>query len=284
MHNLNSAEKITIEEDLLLETIFRCYGYDFRDYSKDYLSRRFQHCLQVFNQKTLSEFIPKILYDENFFGRLLVCLLVSVTEMFRDPSFFCEFKNKVLPVLKTYPFVKIWHAGCSTGQEVYSMAILLEENGLLNRTTIYATDINVAALKFAREAIYPLEDIKKYEINYQKAGGSHTLSKYFYNKYNYGKFSDNLKNKIIFSNHNLISDEIFTEVHVIICRNVFIYFTKKLQQQTTLMFYQSLIHKGFLCLGNVETLEQEETKEKFEIISREEKIYKKFGMLTKATL
>lgn len=278
MNKVKTSEKNRLEEDFLLEAIYKCYGYDFREYTRDFLSRRLQHCLELYKFKRLSEFIPRILYEEDFFSGFLANLLVSVTEMFRDPSFFLEIKQKVIPVLKTYPFIKIWHAGCATGQEVYSMAILLEEAGLLNRTTIYATDINLPALKLAREGIYPLEEMKKYEKNYLDAGGAHSLTKYYYSKYEYGKINDSLKSKIIFFKHDLVNDDIFSEdIHGVCCRNVYIYFNKDLQLKTSLLFYQSLIHKGFLCLGNVETLDSNAMGMKFEAISKKEKIFKKSG-------
>lgn len=274
---LKTAEIEKIEQDLLFEAIFRHYGYDFRNYDREFLKKRLKNFLVSSKQEKISRLIPEILYDENAFSKLVLQLLISVTEMFRDPLFFLEFRRKVIPSLMTYPFIKIWHAGCATGQEAYSMAILLEECGLLKRSTIYATDINPQALKVAREGIYPVEEMEKHEKNYFKAGGSSSLSNYFHCKYEYAKIIDPLKNKIIFSNHNLVGDDIFNEMHVILCRNVFIYFNKKLQHKTALLFHKSLIHKGFLCLGNIETLEFPETTMKFEVLSKKEKIFRKVG-------
>jgi chemotaxis protein methyltransferase CheR len=186
-----------------------------------------------------------------------------------------EFRQKVVPILKTYPFIKIWHAGCATGQEVYSMAILLAECGLLKRSTLYATDINVDALKCAQEGIYPLTDLKKYEENYRQAGGEFSLSNYYCNKYEYGKMNDTLKHKIAFSNHNMVTDGVFGEMNVIICRNVFIYFDKNLQEKVSLLFCESLVKKGFLCFGNSETIQYLDVANKFEVFLQKEKIFRK---------
>lgn len=271
-----------IEEHLLLDAIFQRYGYDFRNYSKEPLKRQLEHCLLVFQQKNLSELIPKLLHDKYFFHSLLLELLISVTEMFRDPLFFLEFKRKVVGLLKTYPFIKIWHAGCATGQEVYSMAILLEEAGLLEKSTIYATDINMNALKSAQEGIYPLKEMERYGENYLAAGGEFHLAKYYSSKYGYAKMHDSIKKKIVFFPHNIVSDEdsnMFSKVHGVICRNVFIYFDKTFQEKSLCLFYRSLVSGGFLCLGSAESIDYSEIGCKFEAISRQEKIFKKRPIL-----
>lgn len=264
-----------IEAELLLEAIYRCYGYDFRHYAKESLQRRLQICLQESSCQSLSELIPYVLKDREFFNRVLVNMLVSVTSMFRDPAFFLELRQKVVPTLATYPFIKIWHAGCATGQEVYSMAIMLAECGLLSKAMIYATDINVHALKIAQEGIYPLDEIGQYHQNYLQAGGTCCLSKYYCSKYQYAKMHANLKNKMVFSHHNLASDDIFGDMHVIICRNVFIYFDRSLQKKVAQLFHSSMVPRGFLCLGQVETIEYLDVMQKFEVISQREKIFRK---------
>ncbi|NGX58557.1 MAG: Chemotaxis protein methyltransferase [Chlamydiae bacterium] len=264
-----------IEVDILLDAICRRYGYDFQNYAKASLKRRLSLLMETAKVNHLSEIIPRILHDEDYFNSFIMEISVTVTEMFRDPSFFHVFIQHIIPILRTYPFIKIWHAGCATGEEVYSMAILLKEAGILDKTTIYATDINSHSIKCAREGIYKLENIDKYTANYKKAGGKFSFSDYYYTKYQYVKMHDNLKKKIIFATHNLVCDGVFNEMHVIICRNVFIYFDKTLQNKAALLFRDSLVNRGFLCLGTKETIEFLESENDFDCFSKKEKIFRK---------
>lgn len=263
-----------IELDLLLEGIFRRWGYDFRHYARASLKRRFEHRLRASNLDCLSDMLPRLLRDEDFFNDLLVDLSVTVTEMFRDPSFHAALREHVLPTLGTYPFIRIWHAGCATGEEVYSMAILLEEEGLYHRSHIYATDYNKNSLEIARQAVYPLDDIQTYTANYQAAGGAASFSNYYHAKYGSAKINDNLRENITFAYHNLVTDQVFGEMHLIVCRNVLIYFDKDLQDQTLSLFSDSLCRRGFLCLGSKEALDFTAVRDDFDTISAAERIFR----------
>lgn len=251
---MDSEEITDIEIHLLLESLRLRFGYDFRNYSPKSVRRRLQHCLTTCDFNHISEVIPKLLHDMHFVNRLVSTLTVTVTEMFRDPEVFRELRAKVIPVLKTYPFINIWHAGCATGEEVYSMAILLKEEGLYDRAQIYATDLNENALAKAREGIYPIDDIKKHTANYQLAGGREVLADYYHARYDHFRFDPALQKNILFSAHNLASDSVFAEMNLILCRNVFIYFNRVLQEQVLRLFLESLARGGFLCLGSRESI------------------------------
>ncbi|MNI11818.1 Chemotaxis protein methyltransferase [compost metagenome] len=271
------SSKLTeqIEVDLLLDAMYRNYGYDFRNYARSSLMRRLDYIRHKSGVSHLSELIPLILHDESFMNRLVLDLSVTVTEMFRDPEFFSELRSKVIPLLKTYPFVKIWHAGCATGEEVYSMAILLQEEGFYNRVQIYATDINQESLRIAEEGIYSLENIRKFTANYNKFGGQASFSNYYFAKYQMAKMNENLKKNIVFSQHNLATDHAFGDMHLIICRNVMIYFDRDLQNKVLRLFNDSLIHRGFMCLGSKESIEFSEQREEYEDISQKWRIFRK---------
>jgi chemotaxis protein methyltransferase CheR len=264
-----------IEIDLLLDAIFHRCGYDFRNYKRSSLMRRIHSIRERSNLAHLSEMISKVLYDKTFLNQLLLDLSVTVTEMFRDPDFFNELRNKVIPLLKTYSFVKIWHAGCATGEEVYSMAIMLKEEGFYNRVQIYATDMNQESLQTAREGIYSLENIRKFTLNYNMAGGKASFSDYYFAKYNMAKMDEELKENIVFSNHNLVTDHAFGEMHLIICRNVLIYFDKNLQNKVLHLFHHSLVHRGFLCLGSQESLDCMDYCNEYEAISSKWRVFRK---------
>lgn len=263
-----------LETEVLLETIFRRWGYDFRHYARSSLNRRLKHRLQMSKLEHLSDMIPRIIRDEEFFELLLKDLSVTVTEMFRDPSFYVSLRKEVIPILKTHPFIKIWHAGCATGEEVYSMAVLLKEEGLLHRTQIYATDYNNRSLEIAREGAYSLDHIQKFTANYSAAGGSACFSDYYTAKYNAAKLSETLKQNITFANHNLVTDQVFGEMHLIVCRNVLIYFDNTLQDQVLSLFNESLSYRGFLCLGTKETIDFTAVRDKFETVSRKSRIFR----------
>jgi len=266
---------INIEIDLILEAIFNKYGYDFRNYSKAHVKRRLLNRLVTSNLKSISEMQHKVLREPNFFEILLRDLSINVTEMFRDPSFYKALRKEVIPVLKTYPFIKIWHAGCSTGEEVYSFAVLLKEEGLYDRAQIYATDFNHDVLDIAKKGIYPIDRIKEFTANYQAAGGTQSFSDYYMANYDSVIFDQSLKKNLVFAEHNLVTDSVFAEVNLVICRNVLIYFNKDLQNRVIDLFYDSLNNGGYLALGSKETIQFTSKADKFETINGKEKVYKR---------
>ena len=243
-YNEINADLLNIEIKLLLEAIFLRYGYDFRNYSKAHIKRRILHRLNVSHIKTVSELQFKILRDRDIFRELLDDLSINVTEMYRDPEFYKSLRTTVIPKLKTYAYFKIWHAGCSTGEEVYSLAILLKEEGLLERCQIYATDFNNKVLEIAREGIFKKSDIEQYNQNYRLSGGMYSLSDYYQSMYGSVKFQKELAEKIVFADHNLVTDSVFADVNLILCRNVMIYFEKNLQNQVLKLFCESLVPSG----------------------------------------
>ncbi|GAA3930188.1 protein-glutamate O-methyltransferase CheR [Litoribacillus peritrichatus] len=273
--NLTDAEIVTIEVNALLDVLFHRAGYDFRNYSRASLLRRLEFFTEQEGFKKISDLIPMVIHDEPLTRRLIKGLLINVTEMFRDPAFFKTLTEDVFPVLKTYPFFKIWHAGCSTGEEVYSLAILLQEHGLLGRARIYGTDLNAQIIKKAKDGIFKESDIHAYAENYVAAGGQRQLTDYFYSRYGSAKINDELTRNITFASHNLVSDGIFTEVQMIICRNVMIYFDTNLKQKVIGLFYQGLTPGGLLCLGSKESLNYSEDASCFETMSLDSRIYKK---------
>ncbi len=271
--NINSPENIEIR--LLLEGIFQKYGYDFRDYGKAHAKRRILHRLALSGLKSISALLHEVLYDETFFLLFLQDLSINTTEMFRDPDFFKEVREKVVPNLKTYPFIKAWHAGCSTGEEVYSMAIILEEEELYERVQLYATDFNHAILQKAKEAIFPAGNMKEYTRNYIKAGGKSSFSDYYNARYDSAIINKNLKRNIVFSDHNLVTDSTFGEMHLVMCRNTLIYFNKSLQDKVIKLFHDSLSAGGFLCLGSKESLTFSAHRDLFEPFNKKLKIFRK---------
>jgi chemotaxis protein methyltransferase CheR len=270
------AEEIAeIEMKLMLEAVQQVYGYDFRNYAKASLKRRVSGFLKSTGLEHYSRLQENLLYDKELFNRFLLEMSITVTEMFRDPAFYKDFRERVVPVLKTYPYVKIWHAGCATGEEVYSMAILLEEEGFLDKATIYATDFNNSALARAKEGIYSPEAVKKYSRNYQLAGGKASFSDYYQANYGAVKIRSSLKKNITWANHNLAVDKVFGEMNLVVCRNVVIYFDSTLQDRVFELFRDSLCHRGFLCLGSKETLSYSTVVNDFEVFSKKERIYRK---------
>jgi chemotaxis protein methyltransferase CheR len=257
-----------IEIRLLLEAMNNKYGYDFRNYSSAFLKRRLTGRLKKSNLDSISCMQHKVLYDPEFFQTILLDLSLNVTDMFRDPRFFVAIREKVLPLLRTYPYFKVWHAGCSSGEEVYSLAIMLREEGLFDRCLIYATDFNNAVVNKASEGIYPVERMKEYAENYYKAKGREDFTDYFTVKYGSAIIDQTLKKNIVFSNHNLVSDGIFGEMNVIVCRNVLIYFNRELQNHVISLFHDSLVPGGILCLGLKETLIFSHLKNNFEMLHR----------------
>ncbi len=270
-----TKESQNIEIDLILEAIYQMHGYDFRNYGRAHIKRRLLHRLQLSKLSSISEMQHKILYDESFFNLILKDFSINVTEMFRDPSFYKRLRDEIIPILKTYPFIKIWHAGCSSGEEVYSMAIILMEEGLYDRTQIYATDFNHQILMKAKEGIYPISKIKEFTLNYQKAGGTRSFSDYYMAKYESVIFNNDLKKNIVFAEHNLVNDSAFAEIHLLMCRNVLIYFNKDLQNQVIKLFTSSILQGGYLCLGTKETIQFTDCVQHYETIFDNEKIFKK---------
>jgi chemotaxis protein methyltransferase CheR len=268
-------ENERLEIRLLLEAIFLKYGYDFRDYSGAHTKRRLENRLGLSGLANFGEMQHRLINDEAFFNELLLDLSINVTEMFRDPWFYRKVRTEVIPHLKTYPFIRSWHAGCSAGQEVYSMCIVLEEEDMKNRTQIYATDFNELILEKARAGIYPIEVVKDYTANYHQAGGKKSFSDYYSAQYEHVIINQELKDKVLFSSHNLVTDGVFGEMNIIFCRNVLIYFNKDLQNKVLKLFYDTLCPGGFLCLGSKESLKFTDLADDFEIIAEKEKIYRK---------
>jgi chemotaxis protein methyltransferase CheR len=266
-----------IEIELLLEGIFRHYGFDFRTYAYSSLKRRLWKRIEQEKMETVSDLQRRVLHDPAAMERLLLDLSVNVTAMFRDPGFYAAFREKVVPMLRTYPFIRVWHAGCSTGEEVYSMAILLHEEGLLERARIYATDINEVVLERARSGIFPLEKMQEYTQNYLKAGGARSFSEYYTAMYDGARFDPALTRNVVFSQHNLVTDGSFAEFNVIVCRNVMIYFDRELQNRVHELFHQSLSRFGVLALGNKETLRFSRFEDHYEVLDAREKIYRRTG-------
>lgn len=277
--NQNLTEKEMKNEDieirLLLEAVHLKYGYDFRNYSDAHMKRRILRRMSIVGLNNISEMQYKVLNDSEFFKALLTDFSINVTEMFRDPSFYKAFRKEVVPILKTYPFIRIWHAGCSTGEEVYSMAILLKEEGLLDRTQIYATDFNEVVLHKAKEGIYSIDVIKDYTQNYQLSGGTASFADYYIAKYDSAILDQSLKSKIIFADHNLVTDNVFGEMQVVVCRNVLIYFNKELQSHVIKLFNDSLCNGGFLCLGSKESIKNAQCQNNFNEFIEKEKIFRK---------
>lgn len=264
-----------IEVELFLEAIWRQYGYDFRNYARSSLRRRLSQIVSKLNSPSLSHLQYRVLRDAPLFELVLNDLTVPTTEMFRDSGFFKVLRKDVLPVLSTYPTLNIWHAGCSTGEEVYSLAILLAEEGLYKRSTIYATDINPAVLAHAAKGEFPLGRIREMTAAYQKAGGTQPFSSYYSADAAVAKIAPEIKQNIVFSTHSLASDEAFIEAQMVICRNVLIYFDRSLQDRAVQLMSRSLCHRGFLCLGSKESVRFLEAKAGLEDFSPEHRIYRK---------
>lgn len=259
----------------LIESIRFVYGYDFTDYAEASFKRRVNLFMTNRNLATLPELGRLLLQDEKLLEAFIQEVSVTVTEMFRDPGFYKSLRSHVVKRLATYPFIKIWIAGCATGEEVYSIAILLQEEGLLSRSVIYATDINQKSLQAARDGVFPIENMQSYTYNYQKGGGTRSFSEYYKSKYNAVIFDKSLRQNTVFAAHNLAVDKSFNEFQLIICRNVLIYFNQQLQNRVIRLFYESLCPFGFLGLGNKESLLFSDKKKCFDEVDRKEKIFMK---------
>jgi chemotaxis protein methyltransferase CheR len=266
-----------IEVQLLIDAIHRRYHHDFRQYAKASIKRRVRSAMVQFNCSTVSQLQDRILHDEGFFALVVDTLTVQVSDMFRDPEYFLALRQQVIPVLRTYPSLRIWVAGCSAGEEAYSLAILLDEEGLLERTTIYATDINSQALRIAASGIYNIERVSKFTLNYQKSGGKTSLSDYFTAAYDQAIFSKNLKKHIVFSDHSLATDHVFAEMQLVSCRNVLIYFERELQDRAMGLFREALCRRGFLGLGSKESLRFTAHAAAFQAIDAPNRLFQKAG-------
>jgi chemotaxis protein methyltransferase CheR len=277
MNDMPEPDLQNLEIDLVLEGLLRRYGYDFRHYARATLKRRLEKRCQAAGLSHIIELLPALLRDRTFVERLLHDMSVVVTEMFRDPDFFQAVRATVVPQLRTWPYLKVWHAGCATGEELYSMAILFEEEDLYERTRFYATDVNHQALATAREGIYPLDKMEKFARNYRHAGGTASFSSYCLARYQSAMLQPQLRRRVTFASHNLATDGVFGDMNLIVCRNVLIYFDRTLQNRVLELFRDSLCHLGFLCLGNRETLEFSSVAEQFEIVDRRQRIYRKLS-------
>lgn len=262
--------------EILLSDLLEQYGYDFTGYSRASLKRRIVRLYTLDKAVSFSEFRYKINNDHSYFKRFVEQITVNVTEMFRDPEFFKRLRNEVLPKLGTYPFIRIWVAGCSTGEEAYSISIILKELNLLHKSLIYATDINPVVLERAAQSMFGLSYMKQYSENYILSGGIRDFSSYYTANYSLAKFDDELKGKIIFSTHNLVSDHSFNEFQLIMCRNVLIYFDRELQQKVFNLFDESLEELGYLALGTKETINFSQFVKKYKRLDTE-KIWRKIG-------
>lgn len=261
--------------ELLLIGLHEKYGYDFTSYSRASLKRRLNRILSMEKFPSFAEMRFYLLEDESYLRRFIEEITVNVTEMFRDPAFFNHLRNKIIPILATYPFIRIWIAGCATGEEAYSMAILIEEAKLSHKTLIYATDINPRVLERAKLGIFPVSLMKQYSENYILSGGTEEFSKYYIAKYDKVIFKESLRNKIVFSNHNLVSDHSFNSFQLVSCRNVLIYFQTSLQNRVFDLFDDSLEPLGFLALGNKETMRFSTINDRYKQVEGNEKIWRK---------
>lgn len=262
-----------VERHLFLEGIFLRYGYDFRQYSGASLDRRLASLLVSYETSSLLEVLKQVLASPEKFREILPSMTINTTEFFRDPQFFRALRERVLPFLKTYPSLRVWTAGCSTGEEIISLAILLEEENLLSRTTIYATDINPSVIKIAREGIYDSRAMQSFTKNYAAASGLRTPSEYYTADYGLVRFNPTLLQNVVFSEHNLATDSVFTEAHLILCRNVLIYFSRELQDRALELFTDSLVHRGFLGIGSKESIHFSKISNRVDTVDAKQHIF-----------
>ena len=262
------------EVEVLINEIFEYYGFDFGGYSRASFKRRINRLILLDGFSNFAELLSKVRTEPGYFKHMVEEITVNVTEMFRDPSFYKVLRNDILPILATKPFIRFWHVGCSTGEEVFSMAILLKEANLLHKSLIYATDINPLVLDSAKKGIFPLQMIKQYSENYIESGGEKDFSHYYTANYGFAKFGNDLLEKMVFSEHNLVSDGSFNEFDLILCRNVLIYFDKDLQERALQLFDDSLAKLGYLALGTKETIKYSMIQNRFKQFNKE-KIWRK---------
>lgn len=267
----------SLELRLLLDAIYQHHGYDFRGYARTSLKRRIWRRITEEGLHSISGLQERILHDPEVMDRLLVDFSINVTSMFRDPTFFRAVREKVVPLLKTYPFVRIWNAGCSTGEETYSLAIVLREEGLADRARIYATDINDEVLRRAKEGVFPVERMKDYTRDYIRGGGEASFSDYYKTYGDVVRFDPSLVDNVVFAQHNLVSDGSFNEFNLIVCRNVMIYFDRELQDKVHSLFYESLVRFGILGLGHKETIRFTSHADDYAELDAQEKLYRRLA-------
>jgi chemotaxis protein methyltransferase CheR len=263
------------ELELLLEAIYHRYQHDFRHYALASLRRRVQQAMQRFDCRSVSQLQDRVLHEPDVFGHMLEFLTVQVTEMFRDPQYFLALRTEVVPFLRTFPSVKVWIAGCSSGEEVLSAAIVLAEEGLLERSLVYATDINPGALDAAKAAVYPTERIAQFSANYLAAGGTRSLADYYHADYGSAVFDRSLRSRVLYADHSLATDAVFSEVHFVSCRNVLIYFDRSLQDRALTLFRDALVHRGYLGLGSKESLHFSTLAGSFDEVPGRQRLYRK---------
>jgi chemotaxis protein methyltransferase CheR len=276
-HVTRPPSDIDIELRMLMEAVYLKYNYDFRDYTGASQKRRVLTALRAMALDTVSALQARVMHDPAAFAQLLQYLTIPVTEMFRDPDYYAAIRKQVVPFLKTYPSLNVWVAGCSTGEEVYSLAILLHEEGLLERTQMYATDINPESLDAARRGVMPLDRMRLYTENYQKAGGTRAFSDYYTAAYGGALFDRALVENVTFADHSLATDSVFAETHFISCRNVMIYFNRRLQNRVLGLFHESLCHRGFLGLGSKESIDFSSYAERFDPLDKRMRLFRKVG-------
>lgn len=274
---MTPSELFDLELGVLLEALYRRYHYDFREYAISSLRRRVRQAMDRFQCDSVATLQHRLLHEPALFTQAMQYFTVQVSEMFRDPDYFRVLREQVVPVLKTYPSCNIWVAGCSTGEEVWSLAILLDEEGLLERTVLYATDINPEAVASAEAGVFALDRMAQFSRSYLAAGGRGSLSDYYTTAYNGALFDRRLKRNIVFADHSLATDAVFSEVHFVSCRNVLIYFKRSLQDRAVSLFHEALVHRGFLGLGSKESLQFGEHAADFEVSSRAQRLYRKIA-------
>lgn len=272
---MTNTEIEDIEVALFVEALWRRHGYDFRHYAQASLRRRVLNLPPQFGCTRVVDLLPLLLRDDSLLPHFIASLSVPVSEMFRDPDVFLALRQNVVPVLRSYPHLNIWQVGCATGEEVYSLAILLKEEDLYARSRIYATDINDIALSKAEEGVFPIRHLKNFSENYFKAGGTCSLSDYYHAQYEFAKLDSNLRENIIFAHHNVVSDGVFCEMNLILCRNVLIYFDRTLQDRVFHLFYDSLVRGGFLCLGTREHLDFSTVRNVFRDFDVDKRIFQR---------
>jgi chemotaxis protein methyltransferase CheR len=275
MMQVEERDTFEREIELLLEAIYFKYQHDFRHYAFASLRRRLTRAMEQFGCRSVSQLQDRALHDPESFGKLLQFLTVQVSEMFRDPGYFKTLREEVAPVLKTYPSVRLWVAGCSTGEEVWSLLILLSEEGLLDRALVYATDINTDALRAAEAGVYSIDRIAQFSTNYLAAGGTRSLSDYYHAAYGAAVFDRSLRQRVLFADHSLATDNVFSEMHLVSCRNVLIYFDRQLQDRAIGLFREALVRRGFLGLGSKESLRLTSYADAFRELEGGMKIYQK---------
>lgn len=273
--NRTAPDILQIEVALLLEALHLRYGYDFREYARETVLRRVEQCRADLGLQTVTELTGRVLREPTAFYKLLGYFSVNVTALFRDPGFYASLRERVIPMLRTWPHVKVWDAGCATGEELYSLAIILAESRLYERSRIYATDLSASALETARTGVYPLEIVLRGGRNYRESGGLHSLSDYYLAGNDAAAMDGRLRKNVTFARHNLAMDRSFGEMQLVVCRNVLIYFNRDLQDQALEMFWESLDNGGFLCLGDNESLSFTAVSDRFDTVDERARIYKK---------